>query len=370
MNKRIIKKQTLIFLLIFSLVIIAIVFLSKSNVDYQSQQGLEPSQLTELLEMASKSQPNPDPYISSEVKPSDPLYPGLLAIQLNQTADDLLPLAETRNSDAMYWLASSMSGMELINGEDGALFQQAAELGNPYAAMRLTPILSVSITCNEARLGITICDDEWSEKALKLLKARTEMGDIKSEYYYYKARIALGNYSPSNLKIIDIATRGAKEHYYRPLYDLILHYYIENRSKKVSNENLKATESLIKMMINNNYIPAIRFSRGKRLYTSLSPEWREIVKKKYVELGLHYSLVTEFLDNISDRKASTINLSLIYRNLYILKEVYGIDYYHRLDREIKLFEKDPIRLAAEKEAESIIERIHFPIYIDEQHPPH
>ncbi|WP_345875445.1 hypothetical protein, partial [Shewanella algae] len=60
----------------------------------------------ELLALAAESQPNPDIYASSLVKPGDPLFKGLYELQSlrkDLAAEALLPLAEAGNSDAMLW---------------------------------------------------------------------------------------------------------------------------------------------------------------------------------------------------------------------------------------------------------------------------
>ena len=136
----------------------------------------------ELLQQAKTSQPNPDVYASSQITPDNPLFDGVLALQQGHRdiADkELSVLADEGNVNAMYWYAETMLGVNVNYSVKAAdLFVKAAELGNPYAALRLTP----GTTDCKRYLGYR-CSEDWVEKGQALLKARAEQGDVKAQYY-------------------------------------------------------------------------------------------------------------------------------------------------------------------------------------------
>ncbi|WNJ96837.1 hypothetical protein RND59_07115 [Vibrio ruber] len=193
---------------------------------FQSRQAEGPKVLTELLNMAQESQSfNPDPYISSTYRPGDPLYEPLLYIQRHRQgkAEELLkPLVEQGNADAMYWLAQiTYDDSYYSSGPAAKLFQKSAELGNPYAALRL------DINDRECQMFMSgYCDQKWGELGRKLLQERAAQGDKKAEYYLLQYD---ENSSEEVHKELErLVTENAKNHYYQPLMNIILNYSIQS----------------------------------------------------------------------------------------------------------------------------------------------
>ncbi|KUI96951.1 hypothetical protein [Vibrio sp. MEBiC08052] len=190
---------------------------------FQSRQAEGPKVLTELLKMAQESQPfNPDPYISSTYRPGDPLYEPLLYIQRHRQgkAEELLhPLVEQGNADAMYWLAQiTYDDSYYSSGPAAKLFQKSAELGNPYAALRLD---SNNRECQMFMSGY--CDQKWGKLGRKLLQERAEKGDKKAEYYLLQYDEDSSEEVHKELE--RLVTENAKNHYYQPLEKLLTDYF-------------------------------------------------------------------------------------------------------------------------------------------------
>ncbi|WP_038181610.1 hypothetical protein [Vibrio rhizosphaerae] len=190
---------------------------------FQSRQSEGPKVLTELLKMAEESQPfNPDPYISSTYRPGDPLYEPLLYIQRHRQgkAEELLkPLVEQGNADAMYWLAQiTYDDSYYSSGPAAKLFQKSAELGNPYAALRLD---SNNRECQMFMSGY--CDQKWGKLGRKLLQERAEKGDKKAEYYLLQ--YDENSSEEVHKELEQLVTENAKNHYYQPLMRLFYDYY-------------------------------------------------------------------------------------------------------------------------------------------------
>ncbi len=227
---------------------------------FQSRQAEGPKVLTELLEMAQESQPfNPDPYISSTYRPGDPLYEPVLAIQRERwdIAKKLLqPLVEQGNADAMYWLAHISGGSIYAGKEIARLFRKSAELGNPYAALRL------DVSSEDCSLYLRgYCDPKWGKLGRKLLQERAEKGDKKAEYYLLQYD---ENSSEEVHKELErLVTENAKNHYYQPLIRMMIDYNSQSyltyfqKSKELSNKKRKLISEIALLAVNNNFPPAM-----------------------------------------------------------------------------------------------------------------
>ncbi|SHF47250.1 tetratricopeptide repeat protein [Vibrio gazogenes] len=228
---------------------------------FQSRQAEGPKVLTELLKMAQKSQSfNPDPYISSTYRPGDPLYEPLLYIQRHRQgkAEELLkPLVEQGNPDAMYWLAQiTYDDSYYSSGPAAKLFQKSAELGNPYAALRLD---SNNRECQMFMSGY--CDQKWGKLGRKLLQERAAQGDKKAEYYLLQYD---ENSSEEVHKELErLVTENAKNHYYQPLMNLIYDYYngsyltFFKKGRTPTEEDKKTLIKIALIPAHNNFPPAI-----------------------------------------------------------------------------------------------------------------
>ncbi|MDW6002362.1 SEL1-like repeat protein [Vibrio mangrovi] len=272
---------------------------------FQSRQAEGPKVLTELLKMAEESQPfNPDPYISSTYRPGDPLYEPLLYIQRHRQglAEELLkPLVEQGNADAMYWLAQITYRDNYYSGGPAAeLFQKSAELGNPYAALRLD---SDNYECR--RRMSSYCDQKWGELGRKLLQERADKGDKKAKYYLLQ--YDENSSEDAHKKLEKLVTENAKNHYYQPLMRMVVDYndqsyltYFE-KEDKYDIEERKIISKLAYLMANNNFSPVI----SNFIYFN-----QDLYKKEYLSKMARQSMKINsspffcshyYLDNSGDR---------------------------------------------------------------------
>ncbi len=219
--------------------------------------------LAELIAIAQAGvSVNPDLYVASTYPPEHPLYKALLAIQQKRwrdAADELKPMAERGDPDAMYWYAEMHYYHYSSNAfsERGEWFVKAAELGNPYAAMRLDPKQNIH-DCNRQLRGY--CTEQWGKVALKLLQQRAEQGDVKAAYaYLYYTRFEDNSYEYLD-KLIKVVKQGIEQHYYRPLRYLVYMYkyrrhlspFKGNKVIPLSEQEKQQLAQLLMIAINNN----------------------------------------------------------------------------------------------------------------------
>ncbi|WP_139190692.1 hypothetical protein [Shewanella algae] len=199
----------------------------------------------ELLALAAESQPNPDIYASSLVKPGDPLFKGLYELQSlrrDLAEKALLPLAEAGSSDAMLWYGMTVLRSSVLSGGDKWI-HEAAMAGNPYAMRRLVPAGETLQDC-EWYLG-SYCDDAWADKAREafLQRLRANPDDVLSRY--------------AASMDADRAAEAAKQKYYAPLVYLAKGYGKSYEDGKLSDEKARKVVSLLIMAANDNFTPAI-----------------------------------------------------------------------------------------------------------------
>lgn len=154
-------------------------------------------------------------YDISYIKPNNKLYTPILAIQRKRW-DIAIPLLEklvandAPNPDAMYWLASISGGSILSGSKMASLYEKSANLGNPYAALRLD---SGSEGCDLYLTGY--CNSSWGVKAREMLMARAKNGD-------YKARYQLAVLKAEGYQItLDLVLKNAENNYFYPLYNYL-----------------------------------------------------------------------------------------------------------------------------------------------------
>ena len=224
--------------------------------------------LAELLAIAEKGVPiNPDPYASSTYQPDDVLYPAMALIQRRGYAEDLLSeLAEQGNVDAMFWLGI-VHNSGFYSGSK--YFLQAAELGNPYAALMLD---KDNPSCKRN------CDAKWGELGRKILRERAAQGDAKAGYALYLniqyQKPSLGylfNRKEYEAKgqgpfqvLLKAAKDGIKQNYYKPLSTLLDLYTYRYALMPFNDNKVPLTKKeqaiLFKVMeiaVNNNDIGVI-----------------------------------------------------------------------------------------------------------------
>ncbi|WP_143169276.1 hypothetical protein [Vibrio quintilis] len=267
--------------------------------------------------MAEQSKPfNPDPYIASTYRPDNPLYQPVLEIQRHRwdIAEKLLkPLVEKGNADAMFWLGDITYGSGLYSaGPAAKLFQQSAESGNPYAALRLDIDNS---DCQRFMSGY--CNEKWGRLGRKILKQRAENGDVKAAYYLLKLDIDV--YSDSaevHQKLEQLVTENAKQHYYQPLMNLI-GYYVRHgyygpfldKGSLVDEKDIKITNKILTLLVNNNYPLAL---------STVVIEGESVFPKKYVDKVMrqlekidvnYYSCLDYFFLKGEKNRSNIVNLA-------------------------------------------------------------
>ncbi|WNJ96834.1 hypothetical protein RND59_07100 [Vibrio ruber] len=340
---------------------------------FQSRQAEGPKVLTELLKMAQESQPfNPDPYISSTYRPGDPLYEPLLYIQRHRQgkAEELLqPLVEQGNADAMYWLAQiTYDDSYYSSGPAAKLFQKSAELGNPYAALRLD---SNNRECQMFMSGY--CDQKWGKLGRKLLQERAAQGDKKAEYYLLQ--YDENSSEEVHKKLEQLVTENAKNHYYQPLMRLIYDYTSRSylpffkQDTSLPLEEGKLISHLLKLGANNNFPPSMYY-----VYS-----YNNMYNKKYVKQIVNYSIslnLSQYICEAYFSKVSNKSRSDVIKGASC---AIANDLNRQDDGRIRVFEfnlsERKINPLTDKEleesskmAERIIRNMNPVIYIDEMNP--
>ncbi|MGB0944759.1 MAG: hypothetical protein ACPGUE_20295, partial [Marinomonas sp.] len=316
----------------------------------------------ELFELAQKSEPREEPYLTSEVMPDHPLYSALLAKQRNQPSDPLWePLLDKNNADAMYWYAmNNMAGVHQ-SAKAGLWFVQSAELGNPYAAYFLR---ENNYICN--RYMAHLCDDKWKNRAQEIFEELADKGDLKATYYLHR-KFGSWKSSKDTKQLVSTINESAKQGYYRPIVDFIGDYERDFDWKSL--EDKKKGFEILMLAANDNYVPAINKAldmlNDKALKESLSSKqvYEELLNKAVV-LGAHAGVFEKFYINKErfDVNSADENAKLIM-NTYdcIGAEIFNSDLFCN---ELSVGE----RKVAMKEARIIISKMHSPIFIDELHP--
>ncbi|PSV33987.1 hypothetical protein C9J46_21420, partial [Photobacterium sp. GB-36] len=185
---------------------------------------------------------------ASIYQPGDPLFEGILNIQRKlwgKAEKTLQPLADKKNPEAMYWLATITYGSSIYDTpKAGKMLMEAAELGNPYAALFFSPD---SRYCN--MYFKKQCSEKWVEKAQKLFAEQAKTGDVRAVYYSTILKPDL-----THEQYISAIINAAKNHYYYPLVE----YSITLRESEKSNHEMKELASdLLNYARFYNFVPAI-----------------------------------------------------------------------------------------------------------------
>ncbi|WP_221054769.1 hypothetical protein [Shewanella algae] len=310
----------------------------------------------ELLALAAESQPNPDIYASSLVKPGDPLFKGLYELQslrkdLAESA--LLPLAEAGNSDAMFWYGMTVLRSSILSGGDKWI-HEAAMAGNPYAMRRLVPAGETLQDC-EWYLG-SYCDDAWADKAREafLQRLRANPDDVLSRY-----AVSMD---------ADRAAEAAKQKYYAPMVKQALRYARAYEAGELSEADAIKVVTLLKMAANDNFAPAMDMLAGS-FYKIIGFEMANYYAKRAFHLGFNsidaiiYVNIKEWLKG-TNRDEMLVALSYIYAaEKYYRKRNVDFIIIDDLDKGGTPVTDEEISVA-KKKAEKIISEITPVIYID------
>ncbi|BCV39566.1 hypothetical protein [Shewanella algae] len=325
-------------------------------------QSTQPSQHAaiiendELLALAAESQPNPDIYASSLVKPGSPLFKGLYELQSlrkDLAEKALLPLAEAGNSDAMYWYGMTVLRSSVLSGGDKWI-HEAAIAGNPYAMRRLVPAGETLQDC-EWYLG-SYCDDAWADKAQEAFQQRLQANpdDVLSRY--------------AASMDVDRAAEAAKQKYYAPMVSLAHKYGKAYEAGELSEADTAKVVALLKMAANDNFAPAlVMLSTSFRKF--LGKDKSLFYAKKALMLGYN-SIDTIYWGYQGDykqvRERGNLLLSLPYA--LIFRDYFRDDTYWRLIKhdlkKMNLPLTEAEISAAKEQAEKIISEITPVIYID------
>lgn len=318
-----------------------------------------------LLKQAKTSQPNPDVYASSQITPDDPLFEGVLALQRGRyglAEQKLKPLMEAGNLDAMFWYAETILGSSVnATVEAGDLFVKAAELGNPYAALRLKPGTS---DCKRY-LGYR-CSQDWVEKGETGLKELAAQGDVKAQYY---ANVIKNPRSEEDYqRNIDLVTQAANQGYYIPLVDNLKRL---GNYKSLTQEKKQALVELLKLASNDNFIPAINASY--KYIKDRNEQLADEVMVKSASLGSQEAIAAlfrfDYQDVLNGNEGALFDAykyGLIQEQLFNDEEGLKFIGWKMTDGTIRQFrgdEEQQIKLAADE----FISNMTPVIYIDELH---
>jgi hypothetical protein len=297
-----------------------------SGVDYE----LAKTPVSKLAELESFINENKDlekdVYLSNAYEPREELYGALLAIQQDKTkqaVDILTPLAEQGDSDAMFWLGEiTYSSSIFSNG--GEWFVKAAQLGNPYAAIKLSPEFNISYDCE--RWLSTYCDEKWGSIALRLLNDKAKKGDVKAEYaalYYTRFSNRDADYFDSFIQVVE---KGMEHNYFTPLRNLVYMYQTRTSLSPFNNDviplNKMEKELLARLLFigaNNNDLPSINLINER--YLNFLPEQKafdQVVQQNLPLIDSNYAFIA-FDYFIREYKQTTNNrLSLVKGYAYAL----------------------------------------------------
>lgn len=236
--------------------------------------------LKEILATVDSEQViNSDIYASSTYQPNDPLYKAVVEIQSkdwSKAVESLTPLVEQGNIDAMYWLGEITYSSSAFS-DGGKWFLKSASLGNPYAAMKLSPQYNISNDCELWLRGY--CDYKWGDEGLKAFKNLADNGDIKAAYAYLFYTRFENTGSDYFEQLIEITKEGINRNYYRPLRHLVYMYQTRESPNPFSHDVIPLTledkRQLVKLLmvaVNNNDVFSMNLVKTSFYQVLESPE--------------------------------------------------------------------------------------------------
>lgn len=250
--------------------------------------------LRELLAIVDSNSAtiNNNIYVSSAYQPDNPLYEAVVEIQRknwSKAVKLLTPMAMQGNAEAMYWLGEITYSTSAFS-DGGKWFLQSASLGNPYAAIKLSPQYNIS---NDCQLWLrNYCDNKWGKEGLEKLKNLASNGDIKARYAYLFYTRFENTGSDFFNQLVKVAKEGVDNHYYRPLRQLTHMYQTRKSLNPYSNDVVPLTEEdqqqLIKLLMvaaNNNDVFSIHildnyFSKDLVPQTSISEAIKRVTTNR------------------------------------------------------------------------------------------
>ncbi|NVJ62122.1 MAG: hypothetical protein HWE27_17170 [Gammaproteobacteria bacterium] len=340
--------------------------------------------LGELISIASSEKIiNPNLYAASTFQPNDPLFKAIIAIQQSRwyEAGELLkPLVDQGNADAMFWLADITYRSSAFSGWEGAeLFEKSAKLGNPYAALKLSPKFN-SYQC-KMRMR-TYCDKKWGSIGLDILKEKAENGDAKAAYsYLLYTRFDDKSFDYFD-QFLDVVKQSIEIKYYRPLRHLVDMYETRENLNPYSRdviplevEDRKVLANLLMIAALDNDTPSIALLNNWYLDVLPSQEkFDELVEKNLHTLDLnHYFIAYDYiLRKFNQSKNDREYLITGYAYATLFDDYEGTtSYQNRRIFEMRLKDNAISELTEEEKERSqtiykkLVEKANFTTYIDE-----
>ncbi|EAR57232.1 hypothetical protein SKA34_05730 [Photobacterium sp. SKA34] len=291
--------------------------------------------------------------IASIYHQGDPLFEGVLNIQRKlwgKAEKTLQPLADKKNPEAMYWLATITYGSSIYDTpKAGKMLMEAAELGNPYAALFFSPD---SRYCN--MYFKKQCSEKWVEKAQKLFAEQAKTGDVRAVYYSTILKPDL-----THEQYINAIINAADNHYYYPLveYSNIL------RKSESSNQEMKEIAiELLNYARFYNFVPAIESlmkieGKHKRMNGSI---YKELMTQG-ISLGSNYAWRGYRILSIEDDSLSEKDKYIAAKATELFN---GDDFAISFTHPPK--EKEAL-IAANKKAQEKVDSVKKVIFIDGAH---
>ena len=341
----------------FSALLVVFIYLYiNRDLSYSHQPILENK---ELLALAAKSQPNPDIYASSVIKPDNPLFSGLYKLQRLQyqaASSELAAFASSDNSKGMYWYGLASLGLNILSSDAPSMIERSAKLGNPYAMKKLVPTKDEENICHFYLVGF--CDRSWADKAQQAFEERVKNNptDVQARYAASKA--------------LDRAAEAARNKYYAPLTDLVVEYMDTHRSNVRTVEENRKLAQLLTLAANNNFVPAMNMLAMRAFVDTIGYSKSIFWAEKAMLLGSDstssiYFRNKEMFNKTSDREYLVRALPYAY----VANDYFGDDAILRfLKDDVSKIEKPFVKAElfnAKEEAKKIIEKITPVVYIDE-----
>ncbi|WP_221049761.1 hypothetical protein [Shewanella carassii] len=341
----------------FSALLVVFIYLYiNRDLSYSHQPILENK---ELLALAAKSQPNPDIYASSFIKPDNPLFSGLYKLQLQQdraASGELAAFAVIDNPEGMYWYGLASLGLNILSSDAPSMIERSAKLGNPYAMKKLIPTKDKENPCHFYLAGF--CDRSWAGKAQQAFEemAKNNPTDVRARYAASKA--------------LDRAAEAAKGKYYAPLTSLIRIYVNESEVHILSAEEIRQLAQLLTLAANDNFVPAIRLLAVRTFTDTIGYSKSIFWAEKAMQLGSDSTSSIYFRNKKMFNKTSDRNYLLrVLPYAYVSNDYFGnktvLDLLnHDVSKIDRPFVEAELSDATE-EAKKIIEKITPVVYIDE-----
>ncbi|MGX9456881.1 hypothetical protein ACWU37_07490 [Photobacterium damselae subsp. damselae] len=301
--------------------------------------------------------PTDEVNIASIYKEGDALFSPVLSIQrqkLAEAEDELKPLVDKGNSEAMFWMAKIIYRSSIKDTPKAlALLKESAKT-NSYAAMALFP------DNEQCQMYFpSECSEKWVEQAKRLFSEDAKKSDVRAIFYSKKLKEDHNLYVEA---IIDAANNS----YYYPLVDYA-NSILLNDSRKNKMESLAV--QLLSYASSRYFVPALeslilyKERKYKITYRELSeyPEYIGLINKG-VKLGSNYAWEMNTLIYRIDDSKSNVDKYIVAKaqSIFNGKNV-GLSLIDKINNKKDLSK-------ANKKAQEMVDAVEDVIYIDGAHP--